>query len=93
MEWDLRELNFRMENPADPELPGLVKQIHSEYAAKLPELNQVLAETLTEVGLQDLIPAQVITAGNSDESEVVWTPDGGSSSSDDGEKKLWVPGQ
>lgn len=95
MEWDLRELNFRMENPADPELPPLVKRIQGEYAAKLPELNQVLTETLAEVGLQHLISQTAIVAPTeSDGADIVWTPEGGGpESSDDGDKKLWVPGQ
>lgn len=94
MEWDLRELNFRMENPTDPELPALVKKIQAEYATKLPELNQVLMETLAEVGLENLIvqPA-IVSVGDVADSAEVWTPESGSPPSDGGEKKLWIPGQ
>lgn len=87
MEWDLRELNFRMEDPSDDELPKLVKRIQAEYGSKVPELNQVLGETLAEVGLQNLIGEPAIVTASSPILPGEAQEEAG------GEKKLWLPGQ
>ena len=88
LEWDLRELSFRLEDPSDEKLPELVQRIQREYGNKLPEMNEIMAESLSVVGLQHLMSDTVVPAPAG-----VWTPDGSTGDSSQGEKKLWVPGQ
>ncbi|QDT38852.1 tetratricopeptide repeat protein [Stratiformator vulcanicus] len=88
--WDMRELSLRMEDPKDPELPGLISRLRSYYGPKLPQFEDYL---------QQLIAAYKIDVGPSivgkDEPDAssggLWTPESAAEPKTGG-GKLWVPG-
>lgn len=90
MEWELRELVFRLDDPSDPELSPLLDRIHSVYIRKLPRLKGYLDSLLASVGVTppwsqpDLIGAGATTSGG------LWTPESQTSSPGG---SLWLPGQ
>jgi tetratricopeptide (TPR) repeat protein len=90
LEWDVRELNLRLDDPTDEEIPKLWNKFEDQYFAKVPEIRDSIAMFMEEKGLGHLVtqPAGVTTG-----AEGVWTPDGDSGGESGGEKKLWVPGQ
>jgi hypothetical protein len=97
LQWDMRELAIRLDDPADPELPGLSERIKREYGAKLPNIRQYVESLMYLHGagpapgsLPDLAAAEASPAGV--EAGRIWTPtavSGGAA----GERKLWVPGR
>lgn len=92
LEWDVRELNFRMDDPTDPEIPTLWKKFETEYLPKLPEMRDSLIDFMFEKGLGHMVSeVEAVTAGVDD---TVWTPESAADKPEaGGEKKLWIPGQ
>ncbi|MFK7820405.1 MAG: hypothetical protein AB8G99_16915 [Planctomycetaceae bacterium] len=90
LEWDVRELNLRLDDPTDAEIPKLWAKFEDQYFGKLPEIRESIAMFMEEKGLGHLVTQGAGVAAGSD--DVVWTPDSDSGESG-GEKKLWVPGQ
>lgn len=89
LEWDVRELNLRLDDPTDPEIPALWKKFEEQYFGKLPEIRDSMVDYMEEKGLGHLVSE--VTAVAAGGGEGVWTPD---SEPDEGKsKKLWVPGQ
>ena len=92
LQWKMRALTLRVEDPQDPELIPVFEELWDKYGKKLPELRHhlsMLAEAYDlpvkeKVGI--LTPDQI--AG---ESGGLFT--GEESTEADGEKKLWLPGQ
>lgn len=86
LELNIRELSFRLDDPEDPELPALLKNIRDQYFHKIPEIADVIQEELSHSGCLHLM--EHLT----DSPKGLWTPDqvtaDASSSS-----KLWMPGQ
>ncbi len=92
LEWDVRELNLRMDDPTDSKIPGLWKKFEEQYFPKLPEIRESMAMFMVEKGLGHLVSEVATVAAGG--SETVWTPDSDSGDADGaGGKKLWVPGQ
>lgn len=92
LEWDVRELNLRMDDPTDSKIPGLWKKFEEQYFPKLPEIRESMAMFMVEKGLGHLVSEVATVAAGG--SETVWTPDSDSDDADGaGGKKLWVPGQ
>jgi len=100
LQWELRELNQRREDPDDPELNTLLERIHRNYCSKIPELQTHLEELCEDLGVP--VPwhsgAALVAPGADSGSTTVggiWTPDSapetGGAEAD--EKKLWLPGQ
>ena len=88
LEWDVRELNLRLDDPSDPEIPSLWKKFEEQYFAKLPEIRESMIDYMEEKGLGHLVSdVAPVTAG----ADGVWTP--GSEPEEGQTKKLWVPGQ
>jgi tetratricopeptide (TPR) repeat protein len=92
LEWDVRELNLRMDDPTDSGIPGLWKKFEEQYFPKLPEIRESMVMFMIEKGLGHLVSeVATVTAGG---GEIVWTPDSDDGDADGaGDKKLWVPGQ
>lgn len=86
LELDIRELSFRLDDPEDPELPSLLKNIRDQYFHKIPEIAEVIKEELTNSGCLHLME----TLGES--SKGLWTPEKEAAASA-GSGKLWMPGQ
>lgn len=91
--WDLRELMLRLTNPADPELPPLLKKFASYYGPKIPQMRGYLEAILQEAGVESpWSGGEIITpdlAGA--ETHAVWSPQSEPAST--GGSKLWLPGQ
>lgn len=90
LEWDVRELNLRMDDPEDPAIPELWKKFEETYLPKLPELREGIVEVMREKGLGHLISEVTPVAAGG--GETVWTP-GSDEPGPDESRKLWVPGQ
>jgi tetratricopeptide (TPR) repeat protein len=91
LELDIRELSFRLDDPADPELITLLHRIRDRYLHKIPDIESVIREQLNLAGCGALASEldgglTSVGAGSS-----LWTPGAGSESAEAG--KLWVPGQ
>lgn len=79
LQWEIRELQFRVVNPEDPALEEFLENLHSQYLRKLPDLEMVINNLLA---MHEITPpwlkGNIITAGESQ-------PGSGG--------KLWLPGQ
>ena len=80
LQWEIRELQFRVTNPDDPGLNEFLENLHSQYLRKLPDLENVINGLLA---MHDIVPpwakGNIITAGAESQAD-----SGG---------KLWLPGQ
>lgn len=96
LQWTLRELMLRLEDPDDPQLAPLLQHIQNYYLPKLPELRETVTALVTAFGVtppwEETAPAAVGVPGAGEATEGVWTPDGTSPEPEAG-KKLWLPGQ
>ncbi len=91
LELDIRELSFRLDDPADPELITLLHRIRDRYLHKIPDIESVIREQLNLAGCGQLASEldgglMSVGAGSS-----LWTPGADSESAEAG--KLWIPGQ
>ncbi len=97
LQWEMRELSLRLEDPNDPALNPLLKHIGDTYGTKLPQIRDHLHQLLDAFGVQDPWQPEspIVTApggaGSTTEGGI-WTP-AATQQSQDGEKKLWLPGQ
>ncbi|MDA1017788.1 MAG: hypothetical protein O3A00_25440 [Planctomycetota bacterium] len=96
-QWRLRELRFRLEEPTDPEIPGLMKHIWNYYGPKLPEIREHLATLVEAYGLDqpwddeaEAVAAAVGVESGSESAGGIWTPEKPAEGSG---QSLWVPGQ
>lgn len=100
-EWTLREMRFRLEQPDDPEVPGLLKRIWEYYGPKLPQIREHLQSLVDLYGFDppwegdDVASAAGIDASGSDSAGGIWTPGepAAAASGEGSGGKLWVPGQ
>jgi Flp pilus assembly protein TadD len=95
--WTLTEFVLRAEQPDDPELPSLYRQLSEYYAPKVPEVARMLEQFTAENGdkLPWLRSAELLVgsgAAPAGGTGGLWTPSGapGPASSS---KKIWLPGQ
>lgn len=95
LQWEMRELIFRLDDPDDPELEPLLNKMNNNYVKKLPRLREYLDGLLDAYNVTppwDDTGKIVVADSVAEVGTGVWSP--GSESSDEGEsKKLWVPGQ
>ena len=89
LELDIRELSFRLDNPADPDLPELLASIRDRYFVKIPEIEEVIREELVNSGCTHLLD-QLQPAGAA-AGDGLWTPETEKKAATS--EKLWVPGQ
>jgi hypothetical protein len=97
LQWDIRELMLRLDDPADPALHPLAERIKREYGAKLPNIRGYVESALylhdagpPPTAMPDVAPAEASPAAL--EAGKIWTPAAAGAGSG-GERKLWVPGQ
>lgn len=62
LELDIRELSCRLDNPQDADLPKLLSAIRERYFVKIPEIEDVIREELSNSGCTHLLE-QLETAG------------------------------
>lgn len=91
LELDIRELSFRLDDPADPDLIKLLHRIRDRYLHKIPDIESVIREQLNLAGCSHLASEldgglTSVGAGAS-----LWTP--GASAETESAGKLWIPGQ
>lgn len=95
LQWVMRELTLRVEDPSDPALGPLLQHINDYYLPKLPELRPTVS---TLVAAFD-IPApweasgEPSVAGSGPVTTGLWTPGGEQPAAADATRKLWLPGQ
>lgn len=91
---DLRELMIRVDDPADPELPGLLQRFARYYGPKIPRLREMLEPLLASAGLESPWENGQIgglsDVGGSVTAGGVWTPEAEAAPA--GAGKLWLPG-
>ena len=91
LELDIRELSYRLDDPADAELITLLHRIRDRYLHKIPEIEGVIREQLQIADCPHLASElegglMSVGAGSS-----LWTP--GADTEPAGTGKLWMPGQ
>ncbi|MEZ6122170.1 MAG: tetratricopeptide repeat protein [Planctomycetaceae bacterium] len=95
LELDIRELSCRLDDPQDPGLPKLLQTIRDRYFRKIPEIEQVILEELTNSGCEHLaehlVSDQGVAMAGSGSGSSLWTP--GSESGQGSSGKLYIPGQ
>jgi tetratricopeptide (TPR) repeat protein len=99
LQWKMREMVFRLNDPDDSELPSLLKHLWEYYGPKVPQLRTSLATVVNTYGLKcpwedgtSIVTPQ--TASGASAQEKIWTPDAQNDpASEKSEKKLWLPGQ
>lgn len=95
LQWSMRELTIRVEDPQDEEITDLLRHFNDYYLPKLPNLRETLSGLLSHFGLEapwddESAEPAIVTAG--DGGKNFWSP-GGTQPEPAGEKKLWLPGQ
>ncbi|MCX7388856.1 MAG: hypothetical protein NTX48_19500 [Planctomycetales bacterium] len=91
LELDIRELSYRLDDPTDPELIGLLHRIRDRYLHKIPEIEGVIREQLQIAGCPQLaseLDGGLMSVGV---GASLWTP--GADAEPAGTGKLWMPGQ
>ena len=88
LQWRMREVTVRVDDPDDPATAGLLNDLWHTYGTKLPWLREQLTEL---VGMLQIDPpwGGVVVSSNVAEAASGWTPEPAAGS---GEKKLWLPG-
>jgi thioredoxin-like negative regulator of GroEL len=89
LQWSMRELMLRVDQPDDPELPALVDHVWNFYGKKLPQLREHLTNLFETYGIEPPAAGSVVAGSEGG----LWTPGDAEPAEGEGEKKLWVPGQ
>ncbi len=91
LDWKMKELTLRIENPDDEQLAPLLDDLWQHYGAKLPQLREYLVTLVGVAGVSPPWESAVVTpaavVGGSGE---VWGAEAESSPGPG--KKLWLPG-
>ncbi|MFN0196389.1 MAG: SEC-C metal-binding domain-containing protein [Planctomycetaceae bacterium] len=97
LEWCMREVAARLDDPQDSKLNSLLMHMWNYYAPKLPDLRHYLTEMLKTVKLtppweqsSGLVTSS--TPGTTNPNPGVWTPQS-PGESPSGSSKIWLPGQ
>ncbi len=91
LDWKMKELTLRIENPDDEQLAPLLNDLWQHYGAKLPQLREYLVTLVGVAGVTPPWESAIVTpaavGGGAGEG---WgaTAEGSTSP----EKKLWLPG-
>ncbi|MDG2388035.1 MAG: tetratricopeptide repeat protein [Planctomycetaceae bacterium] len=92
LQWKMRALTLRVEDPQDPELIPVFEELWDKYGKKLPELRHHLSMLAEAYDLPVKEKVGIVTPDQiAGESGGLFT--GEESTEADGEKKLWLPGQ
>ncbi len=89
LEWKMKELTLRIENPDDEQLAPLLDDLWQHYGAKLPQLREYLVTLVGVAGVTPPWESAIVTPVGGGSGEV-W---GGEAETSAGAgKKLWLPG-
>lgn len=93
LQWKMRELTLRVEDPQDPELTPLFKELWDKYGKKLPELRQHLSMLAMAYKLPALKDSGIVTPDQMQAESSGGIFLGDAREETEGErKKLWLPG-
>ena len=87
LQWELRELQARMQQSDDAELTGFLNQLHSRFLRKLPQLEEAVTSILLQAGITPPWGSSLETALP---SSGIWSPEAAVPNPGG---KLWIPGQ
>ncbi len=91
LQWDMRELMLRLDDPTDERLPGMFRDMTARYGKKVPEVMQYLAVLSEAYGVSSMLDQAAIATAGGNLPGGLWTP-GDEAVAEQG-KKLWLPGQ
>ena len=91
LELDIRELSYRLDDPADAQLITLLHRIRDRYLHKIPEIEGVIREQLQVAGCPQLAVELEGGLTSVGVGSSLWTP--GADTEPSGTGKLWMPGQ
>ncbi len=89
LQWKMRELAVRLDNPEDSGLNDLLNEFNEKYIPKVPQLKAHLAQLLQMFGIDSPFDLSDDLSTNSPNPGGIWTPDQENETS--GDQKLWVP--
>ncbi|MFG0332421.1 MAG: hypothetical protein ACF8TS_03575 [Maioricimonas sp. JB049] len=92
LQWKMREVTMRIDEPESDEFRTLVLELWNEYGAKLPALRERLTELTQMLGIDPPWSTSIVTPDAGGSKEGPWTP-GAAQPPASGEQKLWLPGQ
>ncbi len=95
LQWEMRELATRLEDPQDPKLSQLLSRMWDYYGQKLPDLRDYLIQLVRSCNITPPWEGGGDSVGTGDGQTAVdgiWVP-GGETPEENSENKLWVPGQ
>jgi len=99
LQWKMREMAFRLDDPEDRELHPLLKHLWDYYGPKVPQLRTYLATVVNTYDMQSPWGEEqgIVSPGADTDAASeggIWTPGTETgAASDQEEKKLWLPGQ
>ncbi|MCA9051779.1 MAG: DUF2384 domain-containing protein, partial [Planctomycetaceae bacterium] len=94
LEIDIRELSFRLDNPHDPQLRGLLAGLRDRYFRKIPEIAGIIRSELESSGCEHLLDVLDVPPHAGTQGGRLWTPGSGDAAETAGTgSRLWVPGQ
>jgi hypothetical protein len=92
LQWKMRELVMRIDDPRDPQVTPLLRDLWQNYAAKLPALQQRLVELVAALDIEPPWDNLIVAPGGDTSRDAgVWSPAAGAVPASS-EKKLWLPG-
>lgn len=89
LQWKMRELMLRIDDPSDPARDGLLNELWQTYGAKLPQLREHLSELVTVLDIEPPWDTAILTPSGVPGGGVWSAAESGAAA---GEKKLWLPG-
>jgi hypothetical protein len=88
----MRELVLRIDDPRDPQVTPLLRDLWQNYAAKLPALQQRLMELVAALDIEPPWDHLIVEPAEDVRRDAgVWSPATGAVPASS-EKKLWLPG-
>jgi tetratricopeptide (TPR) repeat protein len=92
LQWKMRELVLRIDDPRDPQVTPLLRDLWQNYAAKLPALQQRLMELVAALDIEPPWDHLIVEPAEDVRRDAgVWSPATGAVPASS-EKKLWLPG-
>jgi len=95
LQWVIRELQVRLDDPAASETTALLQHMHDYYFPKIPEMRETVTQLAEAYGVTPPWEEGSVAAGITGASagEGVWTPESQAAQPANSSKKLWLPGQ
>lgn len=93
LQWKLREMSYRLDDPEDPVLRDILRELWEHYGSKLPWLRERLTDIVTQMEIDAPWESVVVAGSVPDQVEGnIWSGGESDPPAAGGEKKLWLPG-